>query len=58
MPTSTTGNWALGVIMALIALLGLFMASGAVDQIFRATGLGLSLFGVLFIFFMIRKNTG
>lgn len=58
MPTSTAGTWTLGVIMALIALLGLFMASGAVDQVFRGTGFALSLFGVLFIFFMIRKNTG
>ena len=58
MPNDTTGSWILGVIMGLIALLGLIMASGAVDPIFHATGLALSAFGVLFVFILIKQNTG
>ena len=54
----TASAWVLGVIMGLLALLGLAMASAAVDGIFYATGLVLCLFGVLFVFFLIKKNTG
>ncbi len=58
MQSDTTGAWVLGVIMGLISLLGLIMASGAVDPIFYRTGLALTIFGVLFIFFLIKQNTG
>jgi hypothetical protein len=58
MQGDTTSAWVLGVIMGLLAVLGLAMASAAVDTIFYATGLALCLFGVLFVFFLIKKNTG
>lgn len=58
MQGDTTNAWVLGVIMGLLALVGLLMASGAVDTIFYATGLALTAFGILFIFFLIKKNTG
>jgi energy-converting hydrogenase Eha subunit E len=58
MQESTIGAWTLGIIMGLLAVLGLIMASGAVDPIFHATGLALSAFGILFIFILIKHNTG
>ncbi|NJO36871.1 MAG: hypothetical protein HC871_03635 [Rhizobiales bacterium] len=56
MPNDTTSAWILGIVMALLALLGLVMASAAVDPVFYATGLALCLFGVLFIFFLIKQD--
>ncbi len=58
MQNDSTGAWILGVIMGMLALLGLIMASGAVDRIFYSTGLALTIFGVLFIFVLIKQNTG
>ena len=58
MQNDTTSAWILGVIMGLLALLGLVMASGAVDRIFYGTGLALTAFGVLFVFALIKQNTG
>lgn len=55
MEKDTVGPWILGAVMGLIALLGLFLASRAQDDIFYATGLGLFVFGVLFIFALIRS---
>ncbi len=55
----TTGSaWVLGILMGLLALLGLVMASAAVDPIFYATGLGLCVFGILFVFSLIKKHVG
>jgi hypothetical protein len=53
-----TGAWSLGIVMGLLALIGLYLASRAVDPIFYGTGLALAAFGVLFIFALIRQNTG
>ena len=50
------GPWILGGVMALLALLGL--ASRAEDDVLYGTGLGLFVFGVLFIFFLIHRNVG
>jgi hypothetical protein len=58
MPNDSTSTWILGIVMALLALLGLVMASAAVDPIFYGTGLAITLFGVLFIFFLIRQGQG
>ena len=58
MQNDTIGAWILGAAMVFIALLGLVMASQAVDTIFYVTGLALSAFGVLFVFVLIRQNTG
>lgn len=58
MPDNTTGAWILGIVMGLLALLGLVMASAAVDPIFYGTGLALTAFGILFIFVLIKQNTG
>ncbi|MGI9501168.1 MAG: hypothetical protein ACR2P3_14110 [Geminicoccaceae bacterium] len=58
MENSSASAWILGIVMGLLAVLGLVMASGAVDPIFYGTGLALSLFGVLFIFALIKNNTG
>ena len=58
MQNDTIGAWILGAVMVAIALLGLVMASQAVDTIFYVTGLALSAFGVLFVFVLIRQNTG
>ena len=48
----------LGIAMGIISLIGLFMASRAHDQAFYYTGLVLFLFGVLFIFALIRRHVG
>lgn len=58
MQRDTTSAWILGIVMGVLALLGLVMASAAVDPIFHGTGLALSAFGVLFIFVLIKQNTG
>lgn len=58
MPNDTTSAWILGVIMGLLALLGLIMASGAVDPVFYRTGLALTAFGVLFVFALINGTIG
>jgi hypothetical protein len=52
------GSFVLGGVMGLLALLGLFLAAGARDDVFYATGLGLFVFCVLFIFVMIYRQVG
>jgi hypothetical protein len=52
------GSLVLGGVMAVLALLGLFVAAGARDGVFYATGLGLFVFCVLFIFVMIYRQVG
>lgn len=54
----SAGSWALAVVMGLLSLLGLVMASQAEDSVFYGTGLGLFVFGVLFIFVVINRNVG
>jgi hypothetical protein len=56
--TDDVGPWILGGVMALVALLGLGLASGVADDVIYGTGLGLFVFGVLFIFFLIHRNVG
>lgn len=51
------GPWILGAAMGVMSLLGLFMASFAADVIFYGTGLGLFVFGILVIFWLIRRGT-
>jgi len=55
---SDLGNWILGAIMGVLSLLGLIMASQARDDAFYFTGLLFFLFGVLFIFALIKRSTG
>jgi hypothetical protein len=52
------GPWVLGGIMALLALLGLGIASRAEDDLLYGTGPGLLVFCVLFIFYLIHRNVG
>jgi hypothetical protein len=51
------GPWIFGTAMGLLGLLGLFMASYATDAVFHGTGLGLFVFGVLVIGWLIRRGT-
>ena len=44
--------------MTLLALLGLGLASRAQDDVIYGTGLGLFVFCVLFIFFLVHRNVG
>ena len=53
-----TGGFVLGGVMGALALLGLFLAAGARDDVFYFTGLGLFVFCVLFIFVMIHRHVG
>ncbi len=48
--------WIMGTLAALMGLLGLFMAGAAKDAGILAFGLGLSAFGVLFCWFMIKTS--
>lgn len=50
--------WVLGGVSALLALLGLGLASRAEDDVLYGTGLGLFGFCVLFIFYLIHRNVG
>ncbi len=52
------GGYVLGLVVLLLALLGLFMASLAVDPVFHYTGLALFVFMVLFEFALIARHTG
>ena len=55
---STLSTWILGAVMGLISLMGLIMASAAVDRAFYYTGLLFFAFGVLFIFALIGRSGG
>lgn len=48
--------WIMGTMAAVMGLLGLLMAGAAKDSGILAFGLGLSLFGVLFCWFMIKTS--
>lgn len=50
--------WILGTCMAVVALLGLIMASQAADPMIYYVGLGLCLFGVLFNYGLVARNSG
>ena len=52
------GSWILGGAMGVISLVGLIMASQAQDDAFYYTGLLFFVFGVLFIFALIKRCTG
>jgi len=52
------GSWIFGVAMALLSLIGLFIASRAHDQMLSTVGFLLVAFGLAFIFWLIAKNTG
>lgn len=52
------GPWLLGIVLGVISLLGLFLASNAIDAVFYTVGLIFFLFGVLMIFGLIARYTG
>lgn len=52
------GSWFMGLFMALVSLLGLKLASGAYDPTMAWVGVFFFLFGVLFCYAMIVRNTG
>jgi hypothetical protein len=58
MRDENVGPWILGALLALLSLLGLVMASGAEDELFSGVGLAFFLFGVFFIFALIRRYVG
>ena len=49
------GNMVMGLVVTLISLIGLIMASNAVDTAFYLSGLTLFWFGVFFIYSMVLK---
>ena len=53
-----TGKWIFGGCMVLVALIGLTMASRAVDDVIYFVGLLLFLFGVLMNFWLIGRYVG
>lgn len=51
------GTWIFGAVMALLSLIGLFIASRAHDTMFYTFGMLLFLFGLAIIFAMIHRYT-
>jgi hypothetical protein len=49
-------DWIVGISCGLFSLLGLFLASRAIDDGMYVFGLGLFVFGVGMIFFLIRMH--
>lgn len=47
-------HWIMGIFAALLGLVGLFMAAAARDFGIQGFGLALTLFGVLFCWWMIK----
>jgi hypothetical protein len=54
----TMGAWILGIVMGVASLVGLAIASRAEDDVFYGTGLGLFVFGVVFIYGLIYRYVG
>ncbi len=52
------GFWLFGIAIAVLGLVGLFMASFATDAIFYGTGLALFAASVIVVFILIRRSTG
>ncbi len=52
------GTWIFGVLMAVLSMVGLFIASRAHDPMLSVVGFLLVGFGLAFIFWLIAKNTG
>jgi hypothetical protein len=55
---NTTLAWIVGGLIAILGLLGLFLAAGAKDGGIYLFGLLLFLFAVLFDFGLIKRGTG
>lgn len=51
-------NWIIGGVVALLGLIGLFLAARGVDDGFYLFGLGLFAFAVLFLFSLIGRTVG
>lgn len=49
------GSWVMGLVMTLLGLLGLTLASRAVDTAMYLSGLTLFVFSVLFVYRMVLK---
>ena len=49
-------SWILGIVAALIALLGIILASHALDIGMTTFGFGLVVFGVGFVFWLIKDH--
>ncbi len=49
-------NWIVGIVCGIFALLGAFLAAGALDDGMFVFGLGLIVFGVWMIYFLIKKR--
>jgi hypothetical protein len=58
MQHETIGPWILGGLMGVLSLFGLVMADHARDTGFYGVGLLFFVFGVLFIFALIRNYVG
>ncbi len=51
-----TGDLAVGLLVFVLGLVGLVMASGALDNEIYVFGLSLAIFAVLFIFGLVRRH--
>ena len=52
----TVSDWAVGLLVAVLGLAGLFLAAGALDDEIYIFGLGLTAFAVLFDLGLIRAH--
>ena len=51
------GTGVYGIVLGLLSIVGLLVASRAQDGMFTVFGLALAVFGLVKIFFMIRRAT-
>jgi Zn-dependent membrane protease YugP len=49
-------DWILGLVMAVLAVLGLVLAANAYDTGMYTFGLGLFAFGIFFDFWLVKKS--
>ncbi len=48
--------WVIGVLVTVLGFIGLILASGALDTMLYIFGLGLFLFAVLFVFWLVKRH--
>ena len=48
-------SWGVGIAMGLLSLLGLILASRATDDVMYWTAIGLTIFGILFNYYLVGR---
>lgn len=51
-------SWGMGIVMAVLSVIGLFLSAGAHDGTMEWVGILLTIFGVAYCYGLIIRNTG